>query len=402
VNAGSVEEARIRNVSIGAFIADEGLRAGLEEALSGRLLAGSSVTVRSGGLAAAIAFCGRNATPDILVVEAVADEAGLVDGIDRLAEVCDPDTRLIVVGGSNDISLYRTLLRRGVSDYLVRPIQPAAIVEAVCGLLQESDRPAAGRVTAFVGAKGGVGSTTLACNLAWMLSRAGSDNVALVDLDIAFGAVALAFNVEAPQGIDTALANRDRLDPLLLERYMPRYGERLMLLASPASLTANSNVDPEALAVVLEKIRLVAAHVVLDLPHAWAPWMVTALAGADDVVATATPELASLRNLKRLFEATGAARGPGRTVRYVVNQVGGARKHGLSARDFTDVLGAEPVALIPHDPATFAGAAAMGRMIGEINRNGRVVGALRRLAEALGARASVKRSALGALVGRAR
>jgi pilus assembly protein CpaE len=361
-----------------------------------------SVTVRTGGLAAALAFCGRNATPDILVVEALADDAALVEGVDRLAEVCDPDTRLIVVGGSNDVALYRTLLRRGVSDYLARPIEPADIAEAVRGLVQAGDRRSPGRVIAFVGAKGGVGSTTLACNLAWTLARTVGENVALVDLDIAFGTVALAFNVEAPQGVDNALADRERLDALLLERYMPRYGEHLMLLASPASLNANPIVDPEALAVVLDRVRDVARHVVLDLPHAWAPWMRSTLAGADDVVATATLDLASLRNLKRLFETIGPLRGAERPIRYLVNQAGGARKHDLSPRDFADALGVQPIAVVPHDPAAFAAAAASGRMVGEIGRNGRVVDALHKLVQALGGPAPARRSAIDALIGRAR
>jgi pilus assembly protein CpaE len=384
-------ESRGRGPSIGAFVANDQARAGLEAALASRACLGKpSLAVRTGGLPAALSFCAHNKTPEILVVDADAEGEALVAGVDRLAEVCDAGTRLIVVGRSNDVGLYRTLLRRGVSDYLVAPLCHASVAEAVGNLLNGEAAHRPGRVLAFIGAKGGVGSSTIACNTAWTLATSLDEDVALVDLDLAFGTVALAFNVDPRQGIRNALADRDRLDDVLLERYMPRRPDGLALLAGPASFDGSTEIESGSLASVLQMVRRRAPFVVLDLPHSWSSWARDTLAAADAVVVSATPDLAALRNAKLLMEGLTQIRSSERPVHYVLNQVGGGRKFDLTADEFSDALGGRPLAVIASEPATFAAAAARGQMIGEVAKGGRAAEAFRKLASALSGRAPGK------------
>ena len=93
------------------------------------------------------------------------------NGLDTLAEVCDAGTRVIVVGHLNDIVLYRELVRRGVSDYLIAPVGPVDVIRAISGLFYAADAKPVGRTLAVVGAKGGVGASTVAHNIAWAIAR---------------------------------------------------------------------------------------------------------------------------------------------------------------------------------------------------------------------------------------
>jgi pilus assembly protein CpaE len=347
--------------------------------------------VHAGGLGAALAYCEQNPTPELLILETAQENSDLLKRIDQLADVCDPATRLVVIGHSNDVALYRTLLRRGVSDYLVSPFSREAVVETVQNLFSGEDGGALARVIGFFGARGGVGSTTVACNTAWALANTLSQQVALVDLDMAFGTVALAFNVDARQGIDNALADGDRLDDELLDRYMPKYDDNLSLLVSPASLDANATVDPAALSKVLDRVRRSAQFVLLDLPHVWAPWTRDLLSDADEVVITVAPDLAALRNAKRLVEHLRQAGGPDRSVRLVLNQVGGAKKTQLTVKDVKDGVGLEPAIVLPFEPGVFGVAANNGQMAGEVQKNGRIAGAFGALAQSVSGRAPVKR-----------
>lgn len=343
----------------------------------------SKVELQPGGLDAALMYCKKNPTPELLVVEIAEQNSELLARVDQLADVCDATTRVIVIGHSNDIGTYRTLLRRGVSDYLPSPISRATVIESVQGLFNTAGGQALARTIAFFGAKGGVGSSTIACNTGWALARMFSQDVAVVDLDVAFGTVALAFNVDAPQGIDAALTDGARLDDELLARYMPKYDDHLALLASPASLDANPAVDRVAFERVLEKVRRASRFVVLDLPHAWAPWVRDTLTDADEVVMTVAPDLAALRNAKRLIESLRPLRGQDRPLRYVLNHVGGAKKTELSAKEITEGLGLPPTVVIPHDTAVLGAAANNGQMAGEVQKKGHVIDAFRQLALAI-------------------
>ena len=127
-------------------------------------------------------------------------------------------------------------------------------------------------------------------------------NTVIVDLDLPFGTAGLDFNQDPLQGVADALSQPDRLDPVLLDRMMARCGERLSLFAAPATLDVDYDISAEAFEEVTSKIRATAPYVVLDLPHLWSGWMRRTLLAADDVVITATPDLASLRNAKNIVD----------------------------------------------------------------------------------------------------
>ena len=332
-----------------------------------RRLAKTHVTVELGGLAKAIERFHDETTPELLIVETGMRGAELFSQLDELASVCDPETKVIIIGAANDITLYRELMRRGVSEYLVPPMTPLNVIKTISDLFCDPEAPFAGRSLAFIGAKGGVGSSTVAHNVSWQLTEHLRSDAVLVDLDLSFGTAGLDFNQDPAQTIAEALAQPDRLDEALLDRLLVRCTERLSLFSAPATLDNDWDFDAEAFDTVLEKVQRQAPFVTLDLPHAWSPWVRQTLLRADQVVVTVTPDLACLRNAKNLFDLVRTARPNDEPPKVVVNMAGCPKKPDIPLKDFSEALGAAPALVLPFEPALFGKAANNGQMIAEVD-----------------------------------
>jgi pilus assembly protein CpaE len=184
-------------------------------------------------------------------------------------------------------------MKRGVSEYLVAPIQPLQLIAAIGGLFSDPAQPFVGRSIAFVGARGGSGSSSVAHNTAYAMSEKIGANTVIVDYDLPFGTAGLDFNQDPLNGVADALGQPDRLDPVLLDRMMVRCTDKLSLFAAPATLDNDWEISAEAFEEVTTQIRGTAPFVVLDLPHIWSGWMRRTLIAADEVVVVATPDLAT-------------------------------------------------------------------------------------------------------------
>jgi pilus assembly protein CpaE len=334
-----------------------------ERAAADRRLGRATTIVREGGLTAAVAAYRNEPTPALVMVESLAPGPELLGELDQLAQVCDAGTKVVVIGAQNDIALYRELMRRGVSEYLVPPLQPLLLIRTICGLYADPSAPFAGRTIAFVGARGGVGSSTIAHNTAFALSERMMANTVIVDFDLPFGTAGLDFNQDPVHGVADALSQPDRLDATLLDRMMARCTERLSLFAAPATLDNDYDLSAEAFEEVAQKIRTTAPFVVMDLPHIWTTWMRRLLITADEVVVTATPDLASLRNAKNMIDLVRGARPNDQPPRLVLNQAGVPGRPEIPVKDFAAAIGVQPSLVLPFEPKLFGQAANNGQMI---------------------------------------
>ena len=360
-----------------------------ESAFKDRRLARASGAIFTGGLPAAATRYRSQPTPSLVVVEVIDESKSLLSDLDRLAEVCDPTTKVMVIGRTNDISLYRELVRRGVSEYLVAPIEPLALIAAVSALFEDPAAPFVGRSVAVIGAKGGVGASILAHNLAYALAEREELNTVLVDLDLPFGTGGLGFNQEPLQGVANALAQPDRLDPVLLDRMMARCTDRLSLFAAPATLDEDYDIAHAAYAEVTEKVRGAAPWVVFDMPSHWSTWVRHTLLSADEAIVVAAPCLASLRNAKNLIELLQQGRPNDGPPRLVLNQVGMPGRPEIATKDFAEAVGLQPTLIVPFDAKVFGQAANNGQMIHEVNAKAKAVEGINQLARALARRETV-------------
>ncbi len=355
----------VPRISIHSFCESADTAQLLQAAATDRRLAKAHSQVTFGGLAAAIEHYRSQPTPNLIVVETAQSHKELLRGLDALAALCDASTKVIVLGATNDIMLYRELMRRGVSEYLVSPLQPLQFIRTVAALYVDPEKPFVGRSIAVIGAKGGVGASTIAHNLAWCMAEHVQVNTTLVDLDLSFGTTALDFNQDSVQGVVEALASPDRVDDVVLDRLLSRVSAKLTLFTAPASLDRVFDYDLEAYEVVIERVRRGVPFVVLDLPHSWSQWVRQTLVNADDIVLVATPELAALRNTKNMIDMLRPLRRNDQVVKIVLNMVGVAKRPEIPVKEFGEALGLEPTLVLPYEPAVFGAATNNGQMISE-------------------------------------
>ncbi|MGH6683852.1 MAG: AAA family ATPase, partial [Pseudolabrys sp.] len=318
-------------------------------------------------------------------------------GLDQLAEVCDAGTRVIVVGRVNDVTLYRDLTRRGVSEYLIAPVGTIDVVRAVCGLFSSPDAKPVGRIIAVVGAKGGVGASTVAHNVGWAIARDLMLDSVVTDLDLAFGTAGLDYNQDPPQGIADAVFSPDRVDSAFVDRLLSKCTDHLSLLAAPATLERVYDFGADAFDSILDSLRGTIPCVVLDVPHMWSGWTKRLLVSADDILVVAGPDLANLRNAKNLVDLLRAARPNDHRPYYCLNQVGVPKRPEITPVDFAKALEDQPLAVIPFEPQIFGTAANNGQMIAEVSSGHKTAEMFRQLAQILTGRTEAKRSRGGLL-----
>jgi pilus assembly protein CpaE len=382
-------------VSVQAFCETVETAAAVQAAGEDRRLAKAHVKIQMGGIGAATEVYRTSPTPNVILIETETRTDEILRGLDQLAEVCDEGTRVVVVGKVNDVLLYRGLTRRGVSEYLIGPINPIDVVRAICGLFSAPDAKPVGRIVAIVGAKGGGGASTIAHNIAWSIGRDLLLDTVIADLDLAFGTGGLDFNQDPPQGIADAVFSPDRVDTAFIDRLLSKCADHLNLLAAPASLDRVYDFGVEAFDSTLDSLRTSIPCVVLDVPHQWVSWTKRILSGADEILVVAGPDLANLRNTKSMIDLLRTARPNDRPPQYCLNQVGVPKRPEISTADFAKALGSEPLAVIPFEPQLFGTATNNGQMIAEVSGNHKTAELFRQMAQALTGRAEVKRSRSG-------
>ncbi|MGV7217779.1 AAA family ATPase [Bradyrhizobium sp. UFLA05-112] len=377
-------------VSVQAFCETVETAAAVQSAGEDRRLGKAHLKIQMGGIAAAAEAYRSAPTPNVIVLESDG-RADLLGGLDQLATVCDAGTRVVVIGRINDVMLYRELVRRGVSDYVLAPVGPIDVVRSICNLFSAPEAKAVGRIIAVVGAKGGVGASTISHNVAWAIARDLAMDAVVADLDLAFGTAGLDYNQDPPQGIADAVFSPDRVDTAFVDRLLSKCTDHLSLLAAPATLDRVYDFGTDAFDAVFDTLRSTMPCIVLDIPHQWTGWTKRALIGADDILIVAAPDLANLRNTKNLFDLLKAARPNDRPPLYCLNQVGVPKRPEIAATEFAKAIESQPIASIPFEPQTFGSAANNGQMIAEISANHKSIDMFLQIAQRLTGRSETKK-----------
>jgi len=344
----------------------------VESAVHDRRMSKVALTTHNGGLEGAIESYKSNPTPNLIIVETTLSPEDIPHALDRLAEVCDASTRLIVLGHVNDVLLYRELIRSGVSEYLVLPASPQAIVNAISDLFAAEGAAPIGRTIGFISAKGGAGASTIAHNVAWAISQNLRQDALILDMDLPFGTAGLNFNQDPPHGIADAVNASGKADPTMLDRLMSKAANHINLLTAPAMLDRTFDFGERDFEQVVELAQKSTPVVILDIPHVWSAWVRHTLATIDEIVIVAEPDLANLRNAKNLADTTKALRPNESPPLVVINQIGMPKRPEIPAQEFATSVECKLIGQIPFDAATFGTAANNGQMLAEVSPNNRV------------------------------
>lgn len=376
-------EKALPQISIHAFCDRQETAGVINESTRDWRMKRTNVKIYMGGLSAAIEFYHKENTPSLVLIESGMRGPELFAQLEELASVCDAGTKVVMIGAANDIRLYRQLMDKGVSDYIVPPFHPISLIRSMGELYSDPDKPFIGRVAAFFGAKGGVGSSTLAHNIAWALSERIQQETALVDLDSSWGTTGLDFAYDASQGLEEALAEPERLDETLLDRIMIRHTPKLSILPTAGSLNQKAVMTPEAYEAVVNGVRSISPMTILDMPHYWSDWTTNVLINSDDVVITATPDLANLRNTKNLIDFLRSQRPNDAEPILILNKTGMTKASEISVKDFAAAVGLEPALVLGFEPEVYFEASNDGKMLTEVKAAAQAVNGIEYIARRL-------------------
>ncbi|OLP57538.1 CtpF protein [Rhizobium rhizosphaerae] len=386
-------------ISIHAFCASDETQSAMEACGRDRRMTKVNLKITRGGVAAAASMFANLSTPNLIILETSTEPHSLLQELAPLAAVCDPSTKVVIIGRHNDIALYRELMRNGISEYLVTPVGMVEIMAAIAGIFVDPDAEPLGRTIAFIGAKGGVGSSTIAHNCAFDISHLFSSEVVIADLDLPYGTANINFDQDPPQGMSEAVFSPERLDEVFLDRLLTKCSEHLSLLAAPSMLDRAFDYPADAFSPLMDVLQRSAPVSVLDVPHAWNDWTRQVLANADDLVITAAPDLANLRNAKNMVDTLRKLRPNDKPPHFILNQVGMPKRPEVAPADFAESLELEPAAIIPFDAALFGQAANSGRMIAETDRKSPAAETFAQLAHLLTGRVTAKKARKAGLSG---
>ena len=359
----------IPRVTIHAFCETEDVASVLNDSSQDRRMMKAHVTVQQGGLTSAIEYYGSVTTPNLVIIESRLTGTDLLDQLVSLAQVCNDGTNVLIIGHTNDVHLYRELISRGVSEYLVAPIKLVDFLQAMNMMFVSDDSAPLGRSIAFIGSRGGVGSSTIAHNVAFTITSKCESDVVLLDMDLPFGTANINFDQDPSQGISEAIASFDRIDDTYLDRLLVKCSDRLSLLAAPSNLLRECDFRPDEFQQVIEVALQGTPNVILDIPTVWTGWSRSTLLMADSIVIVASRDLACLRNTKNLVDYLNEHRPNDSPPLLVINMDGTPKRPELPLDDFLKPLGLSPTITLPFDAGIFGQAMNNGQMVSEVSSN---------------------------------
>jgi pilus assembly protein CpaE len=380
----------VPRITIQAFCEHSQTAQLVESAAHDRRMSKVALTTHNGGIEGAIETYRSNPTPNLIIIETSAGRDEILAQLERLSEVCDAATRLIVLGHVNDVVLYRELLKSGVSEYMVLPVNAQAIVAAITDLFVAEGAAPIGRTVAFIAAKGGAGSSTVAHNVSWAISQALRQDVLILDMDLAYGTAGLNFNQDPPNGMADAVAANQKIDQVMFDRLVSKAASHINLLTAPVTLDRTYDFEEREFEQVIELSQKSMPVVVLDMPHVWNAWARYTLATVDEVVIVAEPDLANLRNAKNLADTIKALRPTENKPCIVLNQVGMPRRPEINVQEFATSIECKLLGQIPFDAQLFGTASNNGQMIAEVAANNKINDIYRAIGMQVTGRASLE------------
>lgn len=345
--------------------------------------------VYKGGLRNAVQTLSVSASPQVLFVD-LAESGDPLNDINSLAEVCEPGTIVIAAGQVNDVRLYRDLLASGIQDYLLKPFSPDLLRDAFAQAHATLNAPKAVDPAAehphcsvaVVGTRGGVGASTIATSLAWLMSEKGKRSTALLDLDVHFGTGALALDLEPGRGLTDAIENPSRIDGLFIERAMVRASEKLAVLSAEAPISTPVLTDGTAYYQLQEEMRAAFECTVIDLPRMMLVQHPQLVADVNAAVLVTELTLAAARDTIRLLSWM-RSNAPGMQVTVLASRVHPGAAGEISRKDFEGSIERKVDVVIPFDHKLASQAAKLGKPFAEAGKTSKTIAPLTALANAL-------------------
>jgi len=364
-------------VSLAAFVNDEDTAAKLTKIADFHW---PGAVINRGDCRDAGAYLATSPSPDLLVVDLDSSDNPFED-LQPLAELCDPSTQVIALGVINDLALYKQFINAGVADYLVKPISEEDLETALLAASFAEDTSAekateiSGKLAVTIGSRGGVGASTIALNSAWLLAEEMGHRVALVDLDLQFGTLALSLDLVPSTGMIETLRQPDRMDSLFISSAVLPKTENLSVLAAEEDLTRQLDLHGSGIVRLVEELRGSFDWVWLDMPRNLCHLHTSVLRDAAHVQVVSDLTLAGMRDTMRIINLFNSLGGDG-TIGVILNHA--RRSKGMPKGEFTKGVDCKILANLPEEPKALQ-AATVGKPLAQIAARGKFMAELRKV-----------------------
>ncbi len=344
--------------------------------------------VTRSGLRGAVQSLSVSASPTILLID-LSESTDPLNDVNSLAEVCEPGTIVIAAGTVNDVRLYRELLNSGIQDYLLKPFTADQVRDALAQAQMMLMGPRHGvlaedtihMMSAVIGVRGGVGASTVASSIAWLMGENGGHSTALLDLDVHFGTGALSLDLEPGRGLTDAIDNPARIDGLFLERALVKANDKLSVLSAEAPINNPIITDGGAYFQLQEEMKGAFECTVVDVPRMMMVQHPHLFHDVQSVVLVVELTLAATRDTIRIL-AWLKNNAPQAGVLVVANRVHPSLTE-ISRKDFENSIEREIDFMLPYDHKQAVNAAKLGKPIAEAGKSSKLGQGMAQIAERL-------------------
>jgi pilus assembly protein CpaE len=343
--------------AIVVYAADDSIRTSVSAAMP-------TVQIRDGGIQTAITAMSQQDPPEILVVD-FADLEAPESALRTLRTLCSPTTKIVGVGSVNDIHLFHSLVDAGATDYLVKPFTAeefTRVIEHVTiGAAKDAINTNA-RTVLVTGIRGGVGASSLVTGMGWHLAERAGVNVAIVDLDLIFGTVALEYDLEPSHGLREILENPERVDSLFIDSAVVHATEHLSILAAEELLEDPPDIKAGAMDLLIAELSKQSDCIFVDVPCSLLVAHPEIMSQASHLVIVSEMKLAAIRDIMRLATFV---RDSGREISLsvIANKVSSKEKPEVTKKEFARGIGMPVEFVLPWDPKALTEAAKSGRAV---------------------------------------
>ncbi len=362
-----------------AFVDDEQTLSVCRQAVAEKSLPADAV--QDGGITEALNRIEPGNSPKVVFAD-ISRSLDPEGDVTRLVRKMGPTNSLIILGTSNDVTVFRKMISLGAHDYLVKPLTTELFNDAIENVDRQSSShqiTKSGRLTVVIGVRGGAGASTIATNLAWIIANEENLNTALLDLDLHFGTTTLSLDVESGGGFREALENPHRLDKLFLDSAIVKASDKLAVLGTEEPIEEFVDVNPDSIDTLIGEISQDYNQIIIDLPRHLLPTQGSLLASADTVLLVSDQTLAGIRDINRITQAMTSLSTKGRIIK-VISRVGNERAAQVTKADFQKALEDPVDYFIPEDAKTLTVCANAGKSIPTVSAKAPITKVLRELA----------------------
>lgn len=306
-------------------------------------------------------FMAKESRPDIVLMDI---NMPVMDGIKATHEITAncPETVVIIMSVQGEQEYLKKAMGAGARQYLVKPFTSEELISVVVEThaleskrKQSISKPDAeeeikAKVITVFSTKGGVGKTTIASNLAVSLARTTKKNVAVVDLDLQFGDVAIMLNVSVKNTISDIVKDFNLLDSETIDDYLSSHFSGIKVLPAPIKPEYAEFVTAEHIQKIIKLLKQKYHYIIVDTPASFNEVILTALDVSDKILMVSTLDLPTIKNIKSGLEIMKSLHYSQNKVSIILNKA--SENYGIKFKDFEETLKYPIWVNIPEDSTT--------------------------------------------------